>query len=180
MCPNEIARAEKDARRPRATARAASPGKRSTLLRRGAAVTQPLPPLAWPLGLSGLVPFVAGVGAVALGWSWAGFALAAYGAVILSFLGAVHWGLALAEPGGRGAAERLAWGVVPSLWGWLALLLPVGSALPVLAAGLLAATALESIAARRGMLPAAYLRLRWVLSVVAAACLFLAAGLTPT
>jgi hypothetical protein len=136
-----------------------------------------LPPLAWPLGLGGLLPFVAGLGAVALGWTWAGFALAAYGAAILSFLGAVHWGLALADPSGPGAAERLAWGVVPSLWAWLALLLPVSSALPVLGAGLLATAALESVATRRGLVPGAYLRLRWVLSGVAAASLFAAAGL---
>ncbi|MCS6891044.1 MAG: DUF3429 domain-containing protein [Rhodovarius sp.] len=137
-----------------------------------------LPPLAWPLGLLGLIPFLAGAGALAIGMGWAGFPLAAYGATILSFLGAVHWGLALAEPE-RAARERLGFGVVPSLWAWLALLLPVPLALPVLAAGILATAGAETLAAQRGLLPGAYLRLRWVLSVVAAAALFAGAMFAP-
>ena len=135
-----------------------------------------LPPLAWPLGLAGLIPFAAGALAVALGWHAAAFPLAAYGATILAFLGAVHWGLALAAPGDA-AAERLAWGVVPSLWAWVALLLPLPVALPVLGAGILATAGLESVAARRGLVSGAWLRLRWVLSLGAAASLFIAASL---
>jgi len=135
-----------------------------------------LPALAWPLGLAGLIPFAAGAAAVALGWHGAGFALAAYAACILSFLGAVHWGLALAQPD-QAAAERLAWGVVPSLWGWGALLLPVPVALPVLGAGILATAALETAASRRGLVSGGWLRLRWVLSAGAAGGLFLAATL---
>ncbi len=129
-----------------------------------------LPRFAWPLGLGGLIPFAAGALAVALGFHWAAFPLAAYGAVILSFLGAVHWGLALAAP--EAAPERLAWGVVPALWGWVALLLPLPVALPVLGAGILATAALETVAARRGWVSGGYLRLRWVLSLGAAAALF--------
>jgi hypothetical protein len=43
-----------------------------------------------------------------------------YGGVILSFLGAVHWGLALASP----APKPRTWlyAVMPSLWAWAALL----------------------------------------------------------
>lgn len=53
------------------------------------------------------------------------FALVAYAAVILSFLGAVHWGFALSTPGLARPALRqsLAVGVLPSLLGWLALLM---------------------------------------------------------
>jgi hypothetical protein len=52
-------------------------------------------------------------------------AFIAYAAVILSFLGAVHWGLALATPQLDRTQTRhaLGWGVLPSLLGWLALLL---------------------------------------------------------
>jgi len=50
------------------------------------------------LGYAGLFPFFAAAAAALLGpppWRGAALsALAAYGAVILSFLGAVHWGLA--------------------------------------------------------------------------------------
>ncbi len=52
-------------------------------------------------------------------------AFVAYAAVILSFLGAVHWGLAFATPslGKTAIWNSLGWGVLPSLLGWLALLM---------------------------------------------------------
>ena len=88
------------------------------------------------LGYAGLIPFIAGAA-----WVWAtrasptgataAFALAAYAATIVAFLGGVHWGPALRD-GGRDVAA-LGWGVVPQLAAWLALLLPSRSALVVLA-----------------------------------------------
>lgn len=91
------------------------------------------------LGYSGLIPFVFfGVLAWVPREAWHDFALHAlgvYAAVILSFLGAVHWGLYLADPGHR--AARLpgpAWAVIPSVAAWGALLLPLSLALPLLAA----------------------------------------------
>lgn len=52
-------------------------------------------------------------------------ALVAYAAVILAFLGAVHWGFVLSTPGLDRTGSKLAlrWGVIPSLLGWLALLM---------------------------------------------------------
>jgi hypothetical protein len=137
----------------------------------------PLPRLAWPLGLAGLLPFLAGLVAVSLGQGWAAFALAAYGAAILSFLGAVHWGLALAAPE-QAAGTRLIGGVMPSLVAWLALLAPLPVGLALLGAGLIALVVAETIAARAGLLPWAYLWLRWVLSGVAAVCLLATACIT--
>lgn len=79
--------------------------------------------MAWALGLAGLIPFVALAGLQWLsppGWRMlAGLALLAYGAVIVSFLGGIHWGLALREP----SARQLLWAVTPSLLAWLAVLL---------------------------------------------------------
>lgn len=136
-----------------------------------------LPAPARLLGPAGLIPFL---GLAALTWSgavWAPAALAAYGATILAFLGAVHWGLALRAPAAeQGAAwPRLGLGVLPALLGWVALLLPAAPGLLLLAFGLLATAAMETLAARSGLLPLAYLRLRWLLSAVAASCLSLAA-----
>ncbi len=145
-------------------------------------------PIAFPfrlLGYAGLVPFVAAAALALLGPpSWHGFAsaaLAAYGAVILSFLGAVHWGLALcARPDEEGAAwPRLGLGVLPALFGWVALLLPARPGLALLAIGVLVVAAVETAAARRGSVPRSYLDLRWRLSLGAGACLLagaLAAG----
>lgn len=146
-----------------------------------------LPVLAVLLGLGGLVPFLAcGVGAVALQGEWARLSLAAllgYGACILGFLGAVHWGFALGgaalPPGGLQLINtqpapvlhaRLGLGVVPALIGWAALLvaflgLPLVG-LGVLVAGFAGTIIAEVQANRRGLLPPGYIWLRWVLSIV--------------
>jgi hypothetical protein len=125
------------------------------------------------LGPAGLIPFAGLAGAAWLGWPPALPALAAYGATILAFLGAVHWGLALRAPEAERRADwpRLGLGVVPALVAWVALLLPLPVGLLVLAAGVLAVSAVESLASRAGLLPADYLRLRWLLSAGASACL---------
>ncbi len=88
------------------------------------------------LGLAGLLPFVAGALALALldapGLkAWAGTALTAYGALIATFLGGIHWGLAMQDV--QPVNVRLGWGVSPSLLAWVALLLPVGMGLAWLA-----------------------------------------------
>lgn len=151
--------------------------------------TAPLPRLALWLGLAGLLPFVAtalGAG-LGIGGDAAFAALAAYGATILSFLGAVHWGFALrgpipgdatgdvapgpAAPEASAAAARLGFGVLPALLAWVALLLPLPDSLLVLAGGILLTAAIESLAAARGLVPLPYLRLRWALSLGAALCL---------
>lgn len=135
--------------------------------------------LLWTLGLSGLLPFAAAALAVLLAPDyWGGFArgaLIAYGAVILSFLGAVHWGLALRAPAGEAWATpaRLVLGVVPSLIGWVAMMLFEAPSLLLLALGILATAGVEQWAAARGLVPGFYMRLRWVLSLGAAACLLL-------
>jgi len=142
------------------------------------------PPIAPPfrlLGYAGLIPFVASAALALLGPApWRGpalAALAAYGAVILSFLGAVHWGLAL-----RGSPEeamaawpRLGLGVLPALAAWVALLLPARPGLALLAVGVLVVAAVETAATRRGLMPRNYLGLRWPLSLGAGTCLLLGA-----
>jgi Protein of unknown function (DUF3429) len=104
----------------------------------------PPSPLARYLGYAGLVPF-----AVLAVWLWAAppavqlnglvygkafaaSALAGYGAVIASFLGGVHWGLAAQVPAQQARWHYL-WGVVPSLLGWVAVALPAAAALVLLA-----------------------------------------------
>jgi len=136
-----------------------------------------LPRLAWLLGLGGLIPFVVATSLALAGppiWQPATLtALTGYGAVILAFLGAVHWGFALPLAGRApdGSAARLALGILPALIGWVALLLPQAAGLTLLAAGILTTFAAEAWAARRGAVAISYLRLRAVLSGGAAAAL---------
>jgi hypothetical protein len=88
--------------------------------------------VAW-LGYGGLVPFVGLAAASVLDENHAVYwadGLFAYGAIILSFIGALHWGYALSLGASISEAARarrnacFAWSVVPSLIAWLALLLP--------------------------------------------------------
>lgn len=141
-----------------------------------------LPPLAILLGVAGLIPFIfCGIGALSAEPTRAAHmmtALLAYGAVILSFLGAVHWGFALGTQAAdetKSESRRLALGVLPSLAGWVALLLPI--VLPpvvsvaVLLAGFVAVMAVEAKAGELGLMPSGYLKLRWALSAVTVAML---------
>ena len=140
-----------------------------------------LPTTALALGVAGLIPFLAfGYGAAAgvdddrAARFTSG--LVAYGAVILAFLGGVHWGFVLGEgmpPGVSTPRERyrLVFGVLPSLVGWAALLalLMLGwprLAIAILLAGFVAATATEGELARRSLVPGGYMWLRWGLSAV--------------
>jgi hypothetical protein len=134
-----------------------------------------LPKPARLLGPAGLLPFAGLAVLTALGEPWAGFALLAYGATILAFLGAVHWGLALAD--GRAAWARMGLGVLPSLIAWVALLLPEATGLVVVGLALLATAAAETRAAASGLVPKDYLRLRWILSLGAAASCFVGAAI---
>lgn len=131
-----------------------------------------LPFPAFWLGFAGLAPFAACAAGAFLGpESWTGVALRAliaYGAVVLAFLGAVHWGLALAataEGETRHARTRLTLGVVPALIGWGALLLPAWLGLIALIAGFLAVWAGEESGAREGLVPSRYLWLRRLLTL---------------
>jgi hypothetical protein len=150
-------------------------------------------PLVLLLGLLGLIPFVI---CAYLACAWrdpsdgrALIALIAYGAVILSFLGGVHWGFALTEPPPSLAGlapvptradpahrPRIALGILPALIGWVALLIAVLAPAPVVAlcvliAGFLATNIGEQTGYRRGWVPGRYLWLRWFLTIVVVALL---------
>ncbi len=125
-----------------------------------------IPPAPLWLGLAGLLPFAAAAaGAHLLPPDQQGFALRAliaYGAVILSFLGGVRWGLAIRDGDDAALLRRLAWSVTPSLLGWVALLLPMVPGLVLLAAGFAAALLVDW---RAPDAPAWYRRLRLPLSL---------------
>lgn len=99
--------------------------------------------------------------------------LLGYGAVILSFLGGVHWGLAMQSPGGR-TVGMLTIGVLPSLVGWGTLLLPGEQALAIQVATYGGFWFYEHRALGPEILPKAYLDLRRWLTLVVVAALGLA------
>ena len=96
-----------------------------------------LPPYVRILGYGGLIPFMAPAAALWLAdttsHAFISLALVAYGAVIASFLGAIHWGLAMGDPQQQQKLASYAWGVTPSLVAWLAVLSDRGLGLALLA-----------------------------------------------
>ncbi len=130
------------------------------------------------LGHAGLMPFVAGA---ALVWVvegeahvYAAMALAAYAALIVSFLGGIHWGLAMRQP--EPPPATLAWGVVPSLAAWPAVIMPAYAGLVLLGVMLVLCYLVDRRSyPRLGAAP--WLTLRFRLSAVASlACFVGAAG----
>jgi hypothetical protein len=138
---------------------------------------RPAPRYASLLGYLGLLPFAAGgLGvwlAPAATAALAGRALVAYAAVILSFMGAVHWGLAM-HASHPGRDRQLAWSVVPALIAWIALLLPALVALPLLLVSFAVLNAADRGAARAGAAPGWYPELRLPLTIGVVVCLGLA------
>jgi hypothetical protein len=132
------------------------------------------------LGYAGLLPFLGATAILAVGADARASQLAVdvmryYAAVIASFLGAVHWGVAMTSAGGRRA--RLRWGVMPALLAWALLLVPPDAALVGFA--LLFAAILVVDVRLLPLLDEHYRQLRVRLSTVVIATLLLTALLMP-
>ena len=159
----------------------------------GDALIESIPKSVTWLGYGGLLPFMA----LALGCFAGGeygalsrVALIIYGAVILSFVGALHWAFAMtvADLSAAKRAECFVWGVVPALLAWLAALMTVvfprasatsafygvNVAATILIAGFVANYVQDTRLRRVAALQAWYLPLRLRLTVVACFCLALA------
>lgn len=135
------------------------------------------------LGYAGLLPFV--FLTLCLWWvgpelqAFVALAMQAYGAVIVSFLGGIHWGLGFQQALTTRQAGGLPfiWGVVPSLLAWAGLVMPALAGLLWLGFVLLVCYAVD----RRtwpavGLSP--WLPMRLQLTTVASLSCFLAAGAT--
>ena len=125
--------------------------------------------VAW-LGYGGLIPFVVPALCVALTLGNTAFwlqALAAYGAAILSFVGALHWAFAMLLPGLTPSHRRYSyvWSTMPALAAWVAILLPTAPGLLLLMAGFVAHYAHDLKLVKTVNLPAWYLPLRTQLSI---------------
>jgi hypothetical protein len=131
--------------------------------------------VAW-LGYGGLLPFVF--------LTFASFAdpahaplwrdtLLAYGAIILGFVGALHWGFAMHLPNLKEQQRSAAylWSVLPALVAWPALLLPAHVATPLLMGGFIANYLRDRYLDKHAELPGWYLPLRFHLTMTACICL---------
>jgi hypothetical protein len=138
------------------------------------------------LSLAGAIPFLI-LGTVVLldplGSATAIEVLISYGAVVLSFTGAVHWGFALRDtahpvndipltPAVLGSERQLLiFGVVPAIIGWVALSTMLHFQAPALAlfmllVGFFITIVVETIGRGRGVVAANFLLLRWTVSII--------------
>ncbi len=137
-----------------------------------------IPPAPLVLGLGGLIPFwvlalgVLAGGAAGFGPGRLALALAAYGAIIVSFLGGIRWGFAVREGDG---GLQYAISVLPALLAWAALAAPSPWRLALLGLLALALWPADVALVRAGIAPAWFGRLRMILSLGAGAALLLGA-----
>jgi hypothetical protein len=137
------------------------------------------------LGIAGVVPFligglIAAIGAIGdtasvagISAAWALKAQIGYGAVILSFLGGVRWGLALPHRSPDRQAQLLAFSVVPSLIGWVALFPAPGYGLTLLIVAFAAQGAWDALDSGRAGMPKWYGTLRVWLTLAVTGILLL-------
>jgi len=149
----------------------------------------PLPPLLRNLAYAGIIPFIALALMAQLAPTPVNYlsaeSLAGYGAVITSFLGAIHWGANLHTLGKTPPSDRWEnrnawiWGVIPAIVAWVALHVYIPVGLVILASMLLIQRNIDvdtyayyfsNDAARL-----AFIQIRKRLTYTAAACLLWAA-----
>ena len=131
--------------------------------------------IARVLGYGGALPFLCGAIAASQQVAVLGLApaqlLLSYGAIILSFLGGLHWGRVItsSNPNKRSDPAWLIWSVCPSLLGWVALLLPIKFGAVVLSLCFLTALQIDQKLFREQIWPAWMRPLRLHLSLIAVA-----------
>ena len=136
------------------------------------------PAQAARLSYLGLLPFAFGA---LLAWlvqvpeahDFVAKAMAVYGAVVLAFLGGVHWGLTMDEHGEPPVARR--WSIVPPLVGALAAVVPPFAGLPLVGMMLVVCYLVDRRLYPQARL-GAWLTLRFRLTVASVLCCFLAAA----
>lgn len=125
--------------------------------------------MALVLGYLGLVPFVSL--SLALWFTSAEItnsvneALLLYSAIILSFMGAVHWGFASADAK-KFNHKQLALSVIPALIAWFAAFFDASINYTILYIAFAALCLLDNISARDGLVPDWYPSLRVPLTAV--------------
>ena len=124
------------------------------------------------LGYLGLIPFVFGAATALLSQELVSLAFQAfilYSLAILSFMGGVHWGLALIT--GTRQSTRLLISVVPVVAAWICLIaLPAPLTLAVLGGGFIAQWFIDRPILAELPIPSWYLEMRPRLAYVVAGC----------
>ncbi len=135
---------------------------------------------AWILSIAGYIPFVVLSGSLWVLLPQSEFSLLAetslqtYGAIILSFLGGIRWGLALHTASEMSARRDMILAVAPSLVGWLSLYLDAPNVFAVQALAFAAVGAWDAFSGEKGAFGLWFVRLRTVLTFLVTGALIAA------
>ena len=137
------------------------------------------------LGVSGLIPFICLTCGMVFEWDLGvevSFVLRAYSAVILSFLGGIHWGIAIQNSllENRPSIKlslHLTLSVIPSLLGWVGLLASELAGFCIIIVGFVLILAIDLRIAQINGMPEWYPRLRKLLTLIVGGCLVIASAL---
>ena len=124
------------------------------------------------MGFGGLFPFVflalASVIGLRTPFAPAPALLIGYGAIIQSFVGALHWGAQLTQTDStKLRASSYIWSIFPALFAWLALMLPAIPAASCLIVGLLVCWGVDMVAIKKQQWPPFMRALRTILTAIA-------------
>jgi hypothetical protein len=149
-------------------------------------LTHAIPTAALWLGVAGIIPFIGLAVQVATGWPRGGreigpalYALTIYGAVILSFMGGVQWGIAVADTHLATGWRRYGIAVVPALIAWAGVWIGQRDGLLILTTAFAALLVYDLWTVNLGEAPSWYGHLRIGLSAMVCAALLAAAQLGP-
>lgn len=136
-----------------------------------------VPRLPAQLGYAGLLPFVVLSAAIWLAPATYQIlinqALLLYASLILTFMGAVHWGLAMVQAS-TGYQRQLRLSVIPALVSWFAFFLPEVLNYSVLIIAFALLCLFDTRMSKLGRAPNWYPQLRSPLTAVVVACLIVA------
>jgi len=125
------------------------------------------------LGYAGLIPFlIFSIGS----WTTLPYIadstqiLISYAAIILSFMGAIHWGATISNAA-RQHSKNLVVSVMPAIAAWLALLSPEIFALIILLVGFILLICYDLAVAKSQALPNWYISMRIRLTFIVTLCL---------
>jgi len=128
-----------------------------------------IPKTALALGYGGLIPFVTlSVATWLLTSNWlvqAHEALLLYASIILTFMGAIHWGVAMSKSPFPSKLQ-LSFSVIPALIAWFAFFTTQSINYAILYISFASLCLIDSMASRRGDLPDWYPKLRVPLTTV--------------
>ena len=135
---------------------------------------------AWVLSIAGFIPFA--LFALCIAWfdqqnplrPLVIDSLKTYGAIILSFLGGIRWGIAMKSENVERTGVIFTLSVLPSIIGWLSLFLPLPYVFAVQALGFAGQGAWDSFAAQHRVYGLWFSRLRSTITFLVVGCLVIA------